>query len=457
MRSPALQHWKDVGVPVLAVVLVVLAFVAATSFVLVRSRTIGPAAAAITNNAVPSIELLLHARSELALLRVRLERHVEKGTAEPTSRALVLSTVGDLRRTLSRYVSLPKYPEEHELWASLLSSIDHLVASVLRIMAELEAGDAAAATSLFETEFRQAADTIERLLAESEELNAEQIKAFAGQIEAIRAGSRRTAIALNAVCVLLAVVLLRWVVRSARRYRDLQRSYLRQSQERAKEMEVFAGRVAHDILSPLGSASLALGLLAKSGDGEVVRIATRGIGGMNQVRSVVDGLLEFARAGARPTDDVSTDLTEIVENVAADLQEAATAAGVALELSTERGLTVSAHRGVITSILTNLVQNAIKHIGATTDRRVLIQAREREGRVQVEIHDTGPGVAPDLEQHVFEPYFRGKSQATPGLGLGLATVKRLVEAHGGRVGLRSTPGQGSVFWFDMPASAPRSH
>jgi signal transduction histidine kinase len=447
----ALQKWRDVGAPVLAIVLIVLAFVGTTSYVLVRSRSIGESAAGITNNAVPSIEYLLQARSEVALLRVRVERHLDSTPADPGSGALIWSTIQALRRAISGYMSLPKYPRESELRSELESSLDDLVGCIQPILSQAAAGDRAGASEVYETDFRPASRRLEDVLVQSEELNAEQVKSFAEHVETVRVDSLRSAVLLNGVCVLFAAILLRWVVKSAERFRALQASYLRQSQERAQEMEVFAGRVAHDILSPLGNASLALELLATSGDADVVRVARKGMTGIGNVRSIVSGLLEFARAGAPPTEEALTEVGGVAEDVAAGLQQAAVAAGVVLECSTERGLTVSANRGVLASIVTNLVQNAIKHIGDGPEKRVSVQVCERDSRVHLEVHDTGPGVAPDLEQLVFEPYFRARSYATAGLGLGLATVKRLVEAHGGRVGLRSAPGRGSVFWVELPA------
>jgi signal transduction histidine kinase len=68
------------------------------------------------------------------------------------------------------------------------------------------------------------------------------------------------------------------------------------------------------------------------------------------------------------------------------------------------------------------------------------------------VDDTGPGVPREIEAKLFEPFVRGTS-AVPGAGLGLATVKKLVEAHRGHVGCKSAPGSGSTFWFDLPRGA----
>jgi len=76
--------------------------------------------------------------------------------------------------------------------------------------------------------------------------------------------------------------------------------------------------------------------------------------------------------------------------------------------------------------------------------------QEEDGRVQFEVEDGGPGIPPDLREKIFEPHVRAHGTTKPGIGLGLATVKRLALSHGGEVGVRPKPGGGSVFWFKLP-------
>jgi two-component system phosphate regulon sensor histidine kinase PhoR len=105
---------------------------------------------------------------------------------------------------------------------------------------------------------------------------------------------------------------------------------------------------------------------------------------------------------------------------------------------------------VLSSILGNLLSNAEKYMRDSAEKRMAVRVRLKGGVVCVEVEDTGPGVPKDLEGRLFEPYVRGDGVTQPGLGLGLATVKRLCTAHGGDVGARSTTGSGSVFWFTLP-------
>src|SRR5256885_15977940 len=71
-----------------------------------------------------------------------------------------------------------------------------------------------------------------------------------------------------------------------------------------------------------------------------------------------------------------------------------------------------------------------------------------------EVEDTGPGIPPALGQRIFEPYFRGPNTGAPGIGLGLATVKRLVESHSGTLGVRAGAKGGRLFWVELDAEMP---
>jgi signal transduction histidine kinase len=98
----------------------------------------------------------------------------------------------------------------------------------------------------------------------------------------------------------------------------------------------------------------------------------------------------------------------------------------------------------------NLIANAIKYMpGDRPERLVSIRGTDTPLGVHVEVSDTGPGLPNEVQESIFDPYVRADA-SRPGLGLGLATVKRLVQSHRGRVGVRSKVGEGSVFWFELP-------
>jgi signal transduction histidine kinase len=92
-------------------------------------------------------------------------------------------------------------------------------------------------------------------------------------------------------------------------------------------------------------------------------------------------------------------------------------------------------------------------MGERSTRRIVVRATRVESRVRIEVDDTGPGIPAELQDGVFEAFARGPHEVVGGTGLGLATVKRLVESHGGSVGLQSTEGVGSVFWVELPLAS----
>src|SRR5262249_48498820 len=82
--------------------------------------------------------------------------------------------------------------------------------------------------------------------------------------------------------------------------------------------------------------------------------------------------------------------------------------------------------------------------------RIDIEALRHDRVVRLEVRDTGPGIAPAFVDHIFDPHVRGRTYGQPGIGLGLATVKRVAESHGGKVGLKTRLDEGTTFWVELP-------
>jgi signal transduction histidine kinase len=144
---------------------------------------------------------------------------------------------------------------------------------------------------------------------------------------------------------------------------------------------------------------------------------------------------------------------EVVEGVVEELRAPASERGIIINVTPPVApVSVRCANGVLSSLLSNLLRNAIKHMGNSPRRQVDLRIEPRYERVRFEVQDTGPGLPPELTTHAFDPYVRGAGSSEPGLGLGLATVRRLVEGHDGRYGVTSKPGEGALFWFELPAA-----
>jgi signal transduction histidine kinase len=202
--------------------------------------------------------------------------------------------------------------------------------------------------------------------------------------------------------------------------------------------------------------ALALAVKRETGDARIRELIDRALSNQKRIRNIIDGLLQFARSGARPTPGANADIRTVITDVTAGVQPAAERAGIDLRVEDLPRCGAACSVGVLTSVVSNLENNAVKYMGEREVRRITVRAVELGAVVRVEVEDTGPGIPDDTATDIFHPYVRGATHGKEGIGLGLATVKRLCEAHGGRVGLRSSVGQGSVFWIELPVATSKS-
>jgi signal transduction histidine kinase len=169
---------------------------------------------------------------------------------------------------------------------------------------------------------------------------------------------------------------------------------------------------------------------------------------LGPVEDLVRDLLAFARAGAAPNPNARAPLRSTVAESVADTADPASKNRVRVDLEDLPDCQVGCAPGILRSLVEHLVTNAIKYMPTdATQRVVTIRANENRVFVRVEVADTGAGVPVEARGRIFDPYVRAQTHEPE---LGLATVRRLAEAHGGRVGVRSANGPGAVFWFELP-------
>jgi signal transduction histidine kinase len=404
----------------------------------------------IAFNSAPSIQHLAAVRTAA--------RHVEFlvgaeliGAEGKRSHAGIEQALAQLTQEANAYLSLPTFPGEKDYWGDLNSSIIAFEGAVQRAVAQFDAG-AVQGSRAGLPRIEEKADQVSDAATRAIEFNAQNGRELALQIKTVRRSVGWIGYGLNTSCVLFAILAALLVRRQLRRYSALVDDHAALQESRAKELEAFSARAAHDILNPVAATQMALALAAKRDiqDARVRELVDRALNNQKRVRNIIDGLLQFARAGARPPPGASADLRTVIEDVTAGVQPVAERAAIELRVEDLPRCGAACSVGVLTSVVSNLEHNAVKYMGEREVRRVTVRAFEREAFVRVEVEDTGPGIPSDALDHIFLPYVRGTTHGKEGLGLGLATVKSLCEAHGGRVGVRSGVGRGSVFWVELP-------
>jgi signal transduction histidine kinase len=177
---------------------------------------------------------------------------------------------------------------------------------------------------------------------------------------------------------------------------------------------------------------------------------------LERMSQVIEALLEFARAGAAPAPGARANLGEVLDAVVAGVRPRLETIQVELTVGPVPPLEMACSAGALSSVLSNLVGNAAKFVveGSELPRRIAVRVSEEAHSAHVEVEDNGPGIPAEAEQHIFEPFRRLHTTRQSGFGLGLATVKKIVEAYDGQLGVRSRPTKGSVFWFELPKALP---
>ena len=214
--------------------------------------------------------------------------------------------------------------------------------------------------------------------------------------------------------------------------------------------------VSHDLRTPITS----LRLLGEAVDDDIVDAPTRR-GYLAQMRThvevlsgLIDDLFELSRleAGDIQWTLQQVPLRQLVEEAVDALRPQAEAKGVSMRADVRGQGPARANPEKVQRVLFNLIQNAIRHTPA--DGSVTVLAEAVDGRLEVEVADTGDGIVDDDRPRVFDPFYRGGSEAArtrAGAGLGLAISRAIVEAHGGRIWLADAP-SGTRVRFSLPRS-----
>jgi signal transduction histidine kinase len=220
------------------------------------------------------------------------------------------------------------------------------------------------------------------------------------------------------------------------------------------ELERFTYTVSHDLKSPLvtvlGFAGLAGTDLAAGNSARVRQDLGRIVAAADRMHHLLDDLLELSRVGrvVNPPEDVP--LAELAHEAVELVRGRIESRGVAVDIAPDLPV-VRADRRRLLEVLQNLLENAVKFAGERPEPRVEIAVRQDGDETVFFVRDNGRGIEPRFLERVFE-LFEKLDPGADGTGVGLALVRRIVEAHGGRVWAESDgPGRGATFCFTLPS------
>lgn len=238
-------------------------------------------------------------------------------------------------------------------------------------------------------------------------------------------------------------------------------------QESNEELQRYAYIVSHDLRAPLVNVmgftseldALREDILAElqgNAKADVIdRDMSEALGfikaGIAKMESLIAAILKLSREGRRSLRAERLDMPMLVQGLVDAVRHQIDSVGAVVDIAPDLP-SISSDRVAIEQIIGNILDNAVKYLDASRPGRIEIKGEDRGARVVYRIADNGRGIDPRDHTRVFELFRRAGAQDRPGEGIGLAHVKALVRAMGGRITLSSEPGVGTTFTLLLPAT-----
>jgi signal transduction histidine kinase len=268
----------------------------------------------------------------------------------------------------------------------------------------------------------------------------------------------------GAAIVLFALVLLRMVglmkAQEAASMREHALDGERAQNKRLRELDrlkdQFIATISHELRTPLTSIHGYLDLVLEGEAGDLTdeqrQFLSIVVRNSDRLRRLVNDLLVVSEADAGLELDLSdVDLRAIAQDSVESVRPQAEAAGISLELTTQRAFLLTGDPGRLEQLLDNLISNALKFTPG--GGRVSIRIRQSGELAVLEVEDTGMGIPADEQEFLFDRFFRARAageQAIQGTGLGLSIAQEIAQAHGGRIQFTSREDVGTTFRVELP-------
>jgi PAS domain S-box-containing protein len=234
----------------------------------------------------------------------------------------------------------------------------------------------------------------------------------------------------------------------------------RESREASRLRDEVLSVVSHDLRNPLNtifmSSSFLCDTLPPDGQESTLRQVQIIRRAADQMNRLIQDLLDVAQieAGRLPIEPFPASAAALVEEARESFGPLAESRGIRLEVEAPGELPrVCADRDRVLQVFSNLIGNAVKF--TPEGGKIRVSAREEGARVRFLVRDTGEGIAPEEIPYLFNRFYQVRAARRGGAGLGLSIARGIVEGHGGRIWVESTPGEGSTFCFTLPVDGER--
>ncbi len=220
-----------------------------------------------------------------------------------------------------------------------------------------------------------------------------------------------------------------------------------------RDLEAFSYTISHDLRTPLNHIGVSAQLIKErhehSFDAEDKSYLETILGTVRSMSEMIQDLLQFSRSGDVAANLKPLDLTEMTQQIAEWIRQEGSIRQV--DFTIEKDMQVMADSSLLMVVMKNLLGNAWKYTSRKPSAKIEIGTTLMNGHKTIFVKDNGAGFDCHKAWNLFTPFVRLHSQDDfPGTGVGLATVRRIIERHGGKIWAEAIPDEGATFYFTLP-------
>lgn len=420
----------------------------ATLLVLGETRAIQGGTRAIVSEMVSSVHLLGRIAYLVEKRRGLIGDHIFSNDLDEMAdlERQLAAVDGQIAAASRAYLPWINHPGEREAWKRTqvaIAALDAPVAHALDLSREGRNIEARRTMEGVAGRFAEIDDDLDAVTA----INDRGAVVSLERLEDMRRRVQILEIAIGAASLAGTALVGVWAVRQVGQREAEMALHARLMDERNRELDAFAGRVAHDIRGPLSTMNLAVASMSGKRQERAMEVLNRGTKRMEQL---VDDLLTLARSETELRE--RSDPARVAALIDDDFRSGIEKMGGKLHLAVAHA-EVTCGEGLLRQALTNLVQNAIKYRRPEAPPVVDLSGVVSDGRYILRVSDNGAGMSQEDAAHAVEPFYRSPlMHEVPGTGLGLAIVSRVAQASGGALSIETRLGQGSTFVIQLPLS-----